>query len=114
MANRSDACAPFFDIARENHWHFIITFKNGSIPTLFSEFEKLKVRCGENRVRREDKSVIQNFSWVNDLEHGGHHLAVLECAEKKKTGARTRFVWVTDMEVGEHNCRSIAQGGRDG
>ena len=113
MANRSDACAPFFDIARENRWHFIITFKEGSIPTLFAEFNALKPRCPDNSARREGESVIQEFSWVNDLGHGGHRLAVLECAEvKKKTSARTRFVWVTDMEAGEHNCRSVAKGGR--
>jgi hypothetical protein len=107
------ACAPVFDVAREHSWRFIFTFKEGSIPTVFSEFEKLKTRCPENRARREDDEIVQEFSWVNDLEHAGHRVAVMECAEvKKKTGEVTRFVWITDMEVNHSNYRSIAKGGR--
>jgi len=106
-------CAPVFEVARKYGWRFIITFKKGSIPTVFEEFEKLKPRCVENTARREDDEIVQEFSWVNDLEHAGHRLAVMECVEvKKKTGDKTRFVWVTDMEVNHSNYRSIAKGGR--
>ncbi|MDD5448739.1 MAG: hypothetical protein PHO53_06220 [Actinomycetota bacterium] len=107
------ARVPVFEIARKNNWRFIITFKRGSIPTLFDEFEKLKKRCPENTARREDESVVGNFSWVNHFEHAGHRLAVLECKEiKKKTGEMTRFVWITNIKVNDQNYKSIAKEGR--
>lgn len=107
------ACAPVFEAARRYGWRFIFTFKEGKVPTLFSEFEKLKARCPENTARREDDEIVRQFSWVNDLGYAGHRLSVMECVEvRKKIGEATRFVWVTGMEVGHSNYRSIARGGR--
>lgn len=70
IADSLYSCGPVFDIAKENRWHFIITFKEGSIPTLFAESNALKPRCRDNTARREDNGVVQSFSWVNDLEYG--------------------------------------------
>lgn len=107
------AAAPAFDITLKNKWRFIITLKEGSIPTLYKEFITLKALCPENTARYEDDKVIRKFAWVNGLEHATHRVAVLECVEKnKKTGKKTRFVWITDMEVSHANCQDIAKGGR--
>jgi len=107
------AQAGAFEIAKKNNWHFIFTFKKGSIPTIFEEFEKLRLRCPENSSKREDEELIQEYAWVNDLEHKGHKLSVLECKElRKKTGVKKRFVWITDLRVNQWNYRKIAEGGR--
>lgn len=107
------AAAPVFAAARENKWRYVIMFKQGSIPTLWSEFTTLKALCPENTARRQNDKVIQTFHWVNHLEHAGHTVSVIECVEKnKKSGKKTRFVWVTDMEVSHANYLAIAEGGR--
>jgi len=103
------AAAPAFDIAARNKWRLISTLKEGSIPTLYKEFETLKPLCPENTARRQDDKVTQTFYWVNHLEHNGHTVSVIECVEKnKKNGKKTRFVWVTDMEVSHTNYLAIA------
>jgi len=113
VADSLYACAPVFKICRSYGWRYICTLKEGRIPALFSEFEQLKGLDGRNTIRVKGEEAIQEFCWVNDLEHAGHRLAVLRCVEtKKKASQATRFVWVTDMRVNEQNCRSIAKGGR--
>jgi len=113
LADSLYAAAPFFKTARTNKWHFIATFKEGSIPTLFDEFRTLKKLSPENSARHEDEKVIQRFHWVNHLDYADMNLSVLECVEKnKKTGKITRFVWITDMEVSHANYQDIAKGGR--
>jgi hypothetical protein len=107
------AAAPFFKITENNKWRFIVTFKEGSIPTLFDEFRTLKKLSPEDSARQDDEKVTQRFHWVNHLDYADMNLAVLECAEKnKKTGKITRFVWITDMEVSHANYQDIAKGGR--
>lgn len=113
LADSLYAARPVFDIARKNSWRLIITFKEGSIPELFAEFETLKSLSPENSATENYEKTTQRFAWVNDLDYHGHNLSVLECVEtNKKKNKTTRFVWITNMEVNDSNYRLIAKGGR--
>lgn len=109
---------PIFDICRQYNWKFIITFKEGSMPALFSEFEALKVLAPENSFHYKDNDVIQDYSWITDIPYEDHNLNVLECTELKLNPRRdrnpiTRFVWLTNFNLNKRNCSQIAnQGGR--
>jgi hypothetical protein len=109
------ACAAFFDVCRQNRWNFIVTFKQGSIPALFEEYQALRDLEGANRAEHfPDADTHQSFAWVNGLEHQGHKLDAFECVETVRGQAKQRYyAWLTNLPVGCASVVTLAnQGGR--
>lgn len=97
---------------RRNGWHFIFTFKAGSLPALFAEYETLRDLSPRNRTERREGPIRQRFAWVKDLNHEGHRLAAFECRENGPDGEHY-FAWITDLNVGCASVVTLAnQGGR--
>ena len=107
------AAKPVFDICEKFHWKYIVTFKEGSMPAVFQEFETLKKLAPEDAAYVEKKGIIQRYRWVNRIDYEGYGLNVLECKETKECGSQTRFVWLTNYVIGGlRNYEEIAKGGR--
>lgn len=111
------ACRPVMDLCGKYRWHYIITFKEGSMPDVFDHYERMKKFHPQNRstIKLKD-GTVQNYAWISPLEHyrEDRTFHVLECQEirlgKKKT---KRFVWLTDIVVTQKNHQIIANtGGR--
>ncbi len=102
-----------FALCERNDWRFIITLKEGSLPSVWNEFQTLRGLTPQNR-----RTVIQNdlryeYAWVNDIAYGTRQLNVLECRWTDPDGTPHRFVWVTDIRISAENCDPLAQeGGR--
>lgn len=95
-----------------NHWKYIIVLKEGSIPTVYKEFETLKKLDPNNKKESEDEKVKQAFSWVNNIDYEGHLLNVLKCKEyNKKKNKETTFIWMTNFKINKSNCHIIANNG---
>jgi hypothetical protein len=98
----------FFDICRANHWAYILTFKDGNLPSLWEDVRAL-LPLSRDQHRRErrlqgQEQIEHHFRWVTDLDYHGHRLQWLECQETVthcKSGAlsRTRFVHLTNLEL---------------
>lgn len=99
------ACGPVFDLCRDLDWRYIITFKEGSAPEVFGEYERLRGLGGKTHRDTQGK-VPQDYFWVNGIEFSGHRVNVLECREPER-----RFVWVLDLPVEETTCVELGQGG---
>jgi len=101
-----------FALCERYRWHFIVTFKEGSLPALFPEYETLRDLEPRNRAERREGNIVQKFAWVPDLDHEGHCLCGFECRETRPDGDHY-FAWLTDIPLG---CRSVItaanQGGR--
>ena len=67
---------PVMDICKKNGWKYIIRFKEGSIPTLYKEFETI--------VRRENESKIENYEYVTKLDYGENKTNIIKYREEKK------------------------------
>lgn len=101
------ACGPVFELCRKADWRYIITFKEGSAPAVFAEYERLREAQGEAHPYTQGR-VAQTYFWVNGIEFSGHQVNVMECREPEY-----RFVWVTDLEVQETNFVELGnEGGR--
>ena len=101
-----------FATCERERFHFIVTFKPGSLPALFQEYETLRDLTPRNRVERRQGLTRQTFAWVNDLDHQGHRLCALECRETRPDGPHY-FAWLTDIPLGPHSVITAAnQGGR--
>jgi hypothetical protein len=113
------ACGTFFQIAKDNDWSYVATFKEGRLPIAWSEFERLMPLCPEN-VRRWSlpDNTRREFRWVNAITHIDDHkrtwsLNALQCEETSPTGERQRFAWLTPLPVRASTIDEIAQkGGR--
>ena len=83
---------------KKYNWKYIITFKKGSIPTVYQEFEALLHLEPKNRLTY----------WKKDIDHEGHLVNVLvnvlSCYETKRNKAPKKFVWITNLNITEKNC----------
>lgn len=115
------ACAPVFQICKENEWAYLIRFKDGSIPTLAQECHKI-IEMGESeeRIVEEKKShkrkahenMKHKMKWVSELFYEGHYLTVMELkieTDEKPDGC---FQWVTGLQIRGKTAWEFAQTGR--
>ncbi len=106
------AAGPVFDICKNYHWKYIITFKEGSMSEVYGEYLNLKPLYKDTLREIKKSKIRQNFNWVTDIAYQEHSLNVLECNESKLGKKDTRFVWLTNLEVNQDNFQQIARGGR--
>jgi hypothetical protein len=104
------AAQSVFDQCERFHWPYLITFKEGSMPAVFAEYEALKRLAPHQKhvIAGDDKK--QTFRWVNDIAYEKYRLNVLECLEEtpEKT---TRFVWLTSWSLNEAKVAELSNQG---
>lgn len=104
------AASPVIEICKKNNWSFFITFKEGSMPATFQEFLSLREISEKNRIQTTEKEETQNHAWVNDMDHNGYKLSVIETIVPNED---RRFVWLTSFHVTKNNVSTLSnQGGR--
>jgi hypothetical protein len=113
------ACGRVLDECLHNTWEFVLTFKEGHLPSLWQEYESLLPLCPRHRLERRDEDGTQRlYRWVRDLSYQDSkrrrwQLHALECLETGADGSRTRFVWLTRLPVSATTVEEIARkGGR--
>lgn len=112
------ACGRALTLARNNDWRFVFTFKEGRLPKVWEEFERLRDLSPENTLRLTlPDGTLQIYRWVNamsyeDSDHRPQAFNALECTETAK-GVTTRFAWLTDFPLGPTQVAAVAtKGGR--
>jgi hypothetical protein len=113
------ACGRTFQVAKDNGWHYVLTFKEGRMPAVWQEFQTLLPLCPRNRLERVTADgVRQVFRWVKDLEYQDSkgrrwRFTALECVETAADGTVAYFAWLTDLPVSVNTVVDIAtKGGR--
>lgn len=111
----------FFDTCAAHHWAFILTFKDGNLPSVWEEVQALQPLCpGQHRHERRlqnQQRIEQDYHWVTDIDYHGHRLQWLECRETVShlEGAEqtnTRFVHLTNLEVTDATVVGLSATGR--
>lgn len=115
------ATGPVFSLCRDNNWDYMINFKEGSIPTLYEEAEKLMRLTPENTVKTKWGDREQTYTYVNEVEYeylnGGTgkknrlKLNMVKCqeewTEQKADGTKekkeTTYVWLSPKKFTEKN-----------
>ncbi len=100
-----------FDICEKSGWNWIITFKEGSLPTAFNEFHRLARLAPDNVLETRFDDRYQRFSWVNDLEHEGHRFSAFDCLTYQNRDEHQYFAWITPLPV---NQLTVARLGNHG
>ena len=98
--------------AEKYGWKVIINFKEGSIPTVAEEARSLIKLVPENEKIIANEKFIQEFHWVNDIDHKGFKVNHIKCIEKNGSSIKT-FEWLTTFRVDNNNVDILAnKGGR--
>jgi hypothetical protein len=113
------ACGAVLAIAQKNHWAYVLTFKQGRLPSVWDEFQRLLPLCPENVWQRQlNDGTRQVFRWVHNLsytdsDHRRWTFHALECVETSPQGEVSYFAWITDLAVHAGTVEEIAEkGGR--
>lgn len=99
-------------LVKKHRCQCIITFKEGSLPEAYSEFQALRALLPHQHIETTDGIVQSHHSWVNDLVHGEHRFHALESQQTRPDGKLTRFLWATSFRVSATNVTTLSQGGR--
>ena len=111
----------FFERCRLNDWRYIVTFKEGNLPTVWQEVCALQAMTPNNprtyRRLEGQVEIIEQLSWLNAIDYHAHRLNWIECLETTtdtKTGEYrcTRFVHLTDLLIDATTARLISRTGR--
>lgn len=115
----------FFAICEQNNWDFIVTFKDGNLPSLQEEIQLLLplVKSATERIiTTKNTRTIQTYQWINDLQYKNTSLHWIECKEQtftintasKKTDLvnASRFVQITNLSITSNTANEISDGGR--
>jgi len=110
----------FFNICKENGWGFIVTFKDGSLPSVHKEMGLLPGSAWRYRkhfLAGKGKRINQSFRWVNRIGYHDFELSIAECKETTVHTAsgeteENTFTHITDMQIDDSNYHLVSQGGR--
>ena len=96
------ASKPVIDICKENGWKYIIRFKEGTIPSLYQEFETV--------VAESNESTKENYEYVTGLDYEEEKINVIKYTDTKKG---TEFVYITDLPITNKNIEKTINVGRN-
>jgi hypothetical protein len=64
------ACGRFFQACQDNHWSYVVTFKEGHMPAVWADFQGLLSLCPENRLEWHlSDGAVQVYRWVRGLSY---------------------------------------------
>lgn len=113
------ACGPVLQSCQENHWHFVLTFKQGRLPAVWEEFQTLLAACPEQvHVVQAQAGLTLEYRWINEMSYQddlrrAHTFSAIQCRVHQADACRT-FAWITDWRITPRNVDRIAQqGGRN-
>jgi hypothetical protein len=110
----------FFNICENNQWSFILTFKDGNLPSVWKKVELLRPVMTDGHydefTEEGSKKIHRFYCWVNEIDYHGYKLNWIECMEstdhikgKKECG---RFVHITDHKISKSSVAEISYTGR--
>lgn len=104
------AAESIFKICEEYEWKYIIRFKEGSIPTLYNEFETLK-EMSENKIIKSKAERITEYNFVNEICYKEQILNIIQCIENNEK-KETTFTYITNINVKKENISELIDYGR--
>ncbi len=113
------ANGPIIKDCERRNWQYMVVLKDGSLPSVWTEFQALLSLCSENQITQTWGGRRQSFRWVNDIDYayganGKHHLKLhlVECLEtwdeiEPETGRpvvkTSRHVWISSERLTKDN-----------
>ena len=126
LADSLYASEPVFQCIKDNGWHFLIRYKDGSIPSVAEEYrsirdygesDSLDETIAREYPRKGNVNKKLHMEWVPEIDYRGCSLTLLaleieEIREKNGKVKNLTFQWLTDLAVNLRNAGEFADAGR--
>ena len=117
------ACERFFRECQDKKWRYILSYKEGSIPSIAEEYEKLKgiEKNFQSQIREDGLYWNDHVSGidyrgysVNLMEYGEERIWTFRKGKKKGSSEETGkiFRFLTDLPVSRKNAAELIERGR--
>jgi len=103
------ACESFFEECEEYGWKYLLNFREGSIPSIFNEYESLR-RIAGNRCRVMECGVQIWYDFVEDIDYRGHSIQFIEYRSSCKEESS---YMLTNLPLSRKNIAQTVQTGRN-
>ncbi|MDO8899417.1 MAG: hypothetical protein Q7V19_17320 [Bacteroidales bacterium] len=113
-----------FKTCKSNGWRFIITLKDGNLPSVWEEVNLLKKTAAPIIIKTYDtigqNKTVTQYCFLNSIEYKTHTINFLETkitsqavSTKNDTKiSQERFVHITDIGITNKNSKTISDYGR--
>jgi len=75
----------FLNICKENQWHYILTFKEGNLPSVWKKVNQIKELGKDNKIdeynTRTVNALVQEYSWIEGINYCEHEFNYIEYIE---------------------------------
>ncbi len=117
------ACEKFFETCKAKHWHYILRYKEGSIPSIASEYRQIK-EIEKNYQEHVWKNGNEWYDYVTDIDYKGYKINLAEYGgtevytfqKGKKKGSQEerekKFWFLTDLPLRKKNIKELVERGR--
>ena len=127
LADSLYASEPVFEkCIRDNGWHVLLRYKEGSIPSIAEEYrsiadmgetEELDRQIAREYFRKGKIKEKHHMEWVLEIDYRGYKLTLLALeieTESEKSGKKETkiFQWLTNLKVMGRNAGEFARAGR--
>jgi hypothetical protein len=106
-----------FQLGKDFKVSLVIVFKQGSIPTLWQEFQTLLPLCPENRLQTVRDGWRHEYRWVDELPYTDTdkrqwQLKAIDYQGEGPKGERSRWAWLVsgDLEVNATTVEEVVWG----
>jgi hypothetical protein len=115
------AVGPVFGLCEDHDWKYLAVLKDDTLKSVNREFASLSQLQPENRLTIRRDEVVQEVSWVNDIDYTdtegrSHKVNVLQCVDgpaTPTTGKTSTHRWVGNVKIGSERAMDVAtKGGR--
>jgi hypothetical protein len=98
------ACGAGFQLGKDFNASFVIVFKEGSIPTLWHEFQTLLELCPRNRLEVSADGWRHVYRWVDELPYVDSDkrewkLKAIHYQGEGPEGQRSEWVWLVSADL---------------
>lgn len=117
------ACEGFFEECSRNNWHYILRFKEGSIPTIGEEYRGLQ-KIQQNGWEETCGEAVCRYDYVTDIDYKGNRMNLAVYEETRETKIkkgkwkgtakqeRKEFWFITNLPVRRKNLADTIGRGR--
>lgn len=107
------ACGPYFEKIMKNGWKYIVRYKEGSVPSINDEYQKIRKLEGNLEQVHLSKKKVCTYDHVNEIDYEGKKVNLLEYREGQEGQKEKSFYFVTNLVVSRKNRKELVKHGRD-
>jgi len=100
-----------FDICKENKWEYIITLKDGNLPSVWKEAQSLKPLQKGNKLKittiKQKEEATTGYQWVTEINYKNHILNWIKTEE-----GNNKHAFVTSLKTTKKTVAQISFYGR--